>query len=284
MVGVLKMVRGFKADAVERIEAELAELNRQGAELAIQIEQLAAREDDLDDAGELVTASAQTRAARNRLRKLDAEIAATRDRLAAAKAAARAKLRDELLADFLPAARDFLAKARPAQEALGRVLAAREALRASGFDADCQALPMPPHINGSALLAPDLVEAFQAALDPNYAYSRTHRAATPRRLATPARPAQARAPAIARALLRETARDGERLVEVLRAGVEHPRKGQLRVGDVIAMPSVDAEAFIRSGAGDFFTAADQTVDGVVLSAMTVAATDGPCAAQKEAGQ
>jgi hypothetical protein len=251
----------LKPDTVENAERELVKLLDQGAALAAEIEALAMREDELDDVGELITAQATTRAARNRLRKLDAKIKEAREHLAQAKATARAKLRAELLAQFGPEARAFLVKARALQEALERVVAAREALRSAGFATDYAILPVPPAINGTALPAPDLMAAFEAGLErltqePASLPSSGRRAPPLKpatvdptrersgldRARTPVRP-EVRAP------IREIAAEGQVRVTVLRNGVELAGR-QLRVGDVVAMAPTEAEIMIRGGAVD----------------------------------
>lgn len=44
--------------------------------------------------------------------------------------------------------------------------------------------------------------------------------------------------------------DGERLVRILRSGYEDPRGKQCRVGEVIALPLVYADAVVKAGAGE----------------------------------
>ena len=268
-MGALQLVGLDKADTVERLERELVKLGARRAELAEEIEGLSRREDELEDDGEFLATMAAGRTARTRLRKLDAQIAASRQRLELARDTARAKLRAELLAKFAPAARDYIAAGRAAQETLDRVIAAREALQAAGFRQEYNSLPVPPNVAGTAFPAPDLLGVFEAALDPTRRLSAAAPADTqprpPKRQAARARlqhepvshlfesttgSAPAAKPAI-RPLLRETAAEGEQLIVMIRGGVERPRTGQqLRTGDMIALSPDEATHLLRSAAAD----------------------------------
>lgn len=253
-----------KANQVERLESELAALTDEAGALAKKIESLTVREGEVEDAGEMIRALADSRAAQNKLRRLDGEIADCREKLATARDAMRAKLRAELLANFTAAAGDFITKARAAQEATSRAIAAREAFQDAGFDTDYRTAPFLPSVNGAALLAPDLLDNFEAALNPA-------RAAPVAKLKAVAAPRPAPPPVLGRingqgavrldersappppkrAVHADSAIDGEVLVIVLRDGVEHPTKGALIVGDVVSFPRDQATEMARNGAIDF---------------------------------
>jgi len=293
---------GMKLDKVKRAEAALAKLNAEGAAVADEIMSLQAREDDIEDPAEMASMMAATRAARNRLRKLDAKIADARQRLATVTAERREALRVDLVAAFMPAALDFLARAQAARGAFSRLMASREAILSAGFESDYRSLPIPPAIGNAPLLAVDLLSQFEDGLRPvqrpnvdrrqslcilngNYdhptlgtfqqgdtvamtpeqgvPYVASGRAAwvqeeqdpgssavSPSAVDLPPPPIPPRAK---RPPLREIAGEGERLFHVLRGRLEHPRKGQMQAGDVVAMTFDEAEPLIRNGAGDWIS-------------------------------
>jgi hypothetical protein len=267
MAGVLRMLKS-NVDKLETIEAELASLNAQGAATCGEIEELEARENEIEDPEALAAAIVATKAARNRLRRIEAQIADARDRMAIAQDKVRAKLRAELLAAYTPAARDFLAKARAAQEASARLIAAREALQEAGFSSDYRSAPLPPVVGGAALLATDLLNRFEESLNPAPRLSiapkpRESRPSqpAPTRLPNPAEgsfavPAPVARRQVKRAPLREASAPGERLFAVARDGVEHARKGRLIAGDVISLTPEEAESLMRAGAGDWLADTD----------------------------
>lgn len=261
----LRTAFNLKGDRIAILEAELRKLNAQASSLVVDIQQLEARERDAESGAEIGAAMNDRLAAQNRLRKLDARIADVREQLAAATAVARNKLCDELVADIPVAARDFLVKARAAQKALVRVFAARDAILAAGFRREHDACPVPPAINGAALLNPDLLDAFEVAISGQRAQrlqpvepSAPQRVKPPPPLTTtqgavnlayeePPGPPR-------RALHRETASEGESLFAIFRPGVELARKGQLLNGDVISLTEDEALPLLRAGAGDYITA------------------------------
>jgi len=293
---------GMKLDKVKRAEAALAKLNAEGAALADEIMSLQAREDDTEDPTEMASVMAETRAARNRLRKLDAKIADARQRLAIVTAERREALRVDLVAAFLPAALDFLARAQAAREAFSRLVASREAVLSAGFESDYRSLPIPPAIGNAPLLAVDLLSQFEDGLRPiqrphadrrrslrilngNYdhptlgtfqqgdavamtpeqggRYVASGRAAwvqeeqdsgssavSSSAVDLPHAPMPPRAK---RPPLREIAGEGERLFHLIRGTLDHPRKGQMQAGDVVALTFEEAEPLLRNGAGDWIS-------------------------------
>jgi len=263
-----------KATSAERLEADLEKLNSEGAALCAKIEDLTKRESEIEDAGEIIRTMAEVRAAQNRIRRLDAEIAEVRERLATARDAARAKLRAELLAAFAPVARDFLKHARATQQAFADVVAAREALQDAGFTVDYNGLPIPPGINHSPLLAPDLLDIFDAAINPQrvvpVAVVKPSAAPKPAPVVmqAPPPPAPRRAK---RAALRETAAEGERLFQLHRGTLEHARKGVIQAGDVVSLTPEEGKLLIINGAGDWID--DEQVAAIDGSSAASGATD-----------
>jgi hypothetical protein len=252
---------------LDRIEEELARANATGAALTDEIERLSAMEGEIEGAGELMRAMAETQAARNRLRKLGIHIDQLTARRDAAKAPARSALRAELFAEYDKAASEFLAAGRAAQLAFDRTTRARLAFDPA-FAGDALALPVPPGINQAPLCAGDLLDIFQADLKrareggppprsnvdaslwaPRKRALPVHRPNPP--IQAPRAGSQAPSPAAGsvRQPLRETANEGEHLVEIVRGGVEHVRTGeQLHHGDIVSVPPKVMRALELNGA------------------------------------
>ncbi|MGZ5782832.1 MAG: hypothetical protein ACXWIW_10240 [Croceibacterium sp.] len=255
-----------KADTVEELENELARLNADGASTCAQIDDLEAHEATIEDPDALLGALAATRAARNKLARIDRDIAALRDRIAIARDAVRAKLRSELLAAFGPAAQEFLKTARATQAAFERLVTAREALAVAGFAVDYRTLPVPPGIGGAAMIAPDLLDMFEAGLSqkPTLALAAPVHAGPPH-TPSPATATIAETSAVterrpwaepSRPPRRESAAKGERLFLMQRGRLDHPRKGSLQAGDIVSLAPAEAVPLIRAGTGDFVTPAE----------------------------
>ncbi len=263
----MKLFRGLlsKDAELDRLESDLAGLNAEGAGLAAEIDRLASLESQIEAGSLLMRAMADTQATRNRLRKLEIQIARTTERRDLVKAPARAERRARLVADYDKAASEFLTAARAAQAGFVAILAARDAVSAAGFNADHQSLPVPPGIAGQPLCASDLLDIFEAALKqlresrpgrseqyapPIIPFVRPHVERMGAGPVTLSHLDQTIAPAPRRALLRETAGDGEQLIHIMRNGVEHYRTSeQLLLGDVVAAPPPVAEGLMRNGAG-----------------------------------
>lgn len=264
-----KLLRARPTDP-EKIEREIESLCATATEAAAELTRLEEAEREIEDAAEMAASMAATRALANRLRRLDGEIAAARERLKVARDEVREQLRLDLVAAFRPAAREFLAKAREAQAAYAAAVAAREAVGAAGFAMDYAELPVPPGIGGAALLAPDLLDQLAQAINPapvrSKPASRIKAVPAPAPVATPAAepvPAQAEQPAAPspmrrRAPRRDVAGEGERRVHIMRGPIDHPRLGQLQGGDVVCMRPDEAEPLMRSGAADWISDEDVT--------------------------
>lgn len=267
-----------RAEPVAALEEELDQLSAEGSRILAAAEADESAAEALEDADAILAALARAKAGRNRLKRIDVEIAATRERLDIARSEARRAELQAMRAAYAKAARAYLAAATSACEAFSQLVAAREAFPERGFSVEQAAIPVPPSLAGHAFLAPDLLENFAAELG---------RAALgdsfklPRRIATPAirltqphaRPAlfparmidpeataaaDARAAAergaalerarVRRAPLDEPAGPGEIRLQVLRSGIEHDRLGPLLVGDIIAAPLALSPEMLRSGA------------------------------------
>lgn len=262
---VKNVVAKVGSDPVARLEAEVVKLNAEGAALVAQINDLEAQENDVEDAGALSTAMVATRAAKNRLRKLDERLVETRAKLDLARDEARAKLLAKLQAAHDAAAADFFARASIASVAATNLIAARDALQDAGFRQAYNMTPTPPMIGPAVVIAPEMIEAYGrmikgdsqpwrpdsiAAANPTLKLDPP--APRPRAKAElrPQRPATKEA----RALLRETAGEGEVLMSVIRPGLEHWRTGEgLTIGDVIAVKTSDAQALAINGAASHTT-------------------------------
>ena len=253
---MLDMVKQLLGETPERIERELAKLSDQGAALVAEIERLAALEDEPEEGDAVLHALGATRAARNRLAKIDGKIAEARGRLAIARNEARAKLLAELVAACSAAARDYLAEARNAQNKFARLVGTRDALRTAGFEREFLSQPVPPHVGNTALVAPDLLARFEEELNPTQRVpAAVEPRGAPKAVATPSpavSPAH-RAKPTRRPPLRETAAEGQRLVTVIRGLVDDEARGGVQCGDVIAMAADEAVIFVSNGAGDFVT-------------------------------
>lgn len=160
----------------------------------------------------------------------------------------------------------YLKAAQVALDAFAAIVAVRAAAINEGFAHEVQTLSLPPNINGSPLLAPDLMNAF----------IRKTPDTPPRRVRPIARKPLKVAPHFAevqtgvrqdnviaqprerRPLMREVAGDGEVVISILRAGVEVNGKGPLAVGDEVAVATGQAADLLRSGAADFAQASPVT--------------------------
>ncbi len=242
---------------VRRLEDELAQLNRQAAALVAEIERLAEAETKPEHGPSVLAAMAETQAARNRLAKLEARIADTQRRRDEAAAPAREALRGELVAGVETASRKFATAAWTAQRALSDLSGARQALSNAGFDQELRQFPAPPAINGNAILAPNLLAAFEAALSPAPrppALKRLLPAPRPRQVQTNSwgtlSPSPRREPPKQRARVDEAAAPGLVRVAVLRAGSLEYQGRRLTAGDVVAVPEDVAQNWMRNGAAD----------------------------------
>lgn len=177
--------------------------------------------------------------------------------------------------------------ARAAAAAMADYRAVRNRMLTAGFAHEAALLlPTPPHIgNGNLVASPELIDIFEAEAERCQAVRTTApapRASNPRqpgrpgptphgdigkRVAVPGgeprpRPAPPAPPAPARSrprrplrpLRRETAREGERVVTLLRSGVDYADGDQSRIGDQISLSLDQADLLVQRGAADYATA------------------------------
>ncbi|MDE2597011.1 MAG: hypothetical protein KGL44_09050 [Sphingomonadales bacterium] len=157
---------------------------------------------------------------------------------------------------------------------LAEAIAARKAVFDAGFVKEHASLPEPPYIGASVVLADDLIDIFAGKIDPMAKRLATppqpmqqsteaHRAAiarlTPPTPAVPPQPEgfwteggsfpvqQLRA---VRPPLDEPAAPGTRRFAVVRSGADLPGRGQIQIGDIIALSFAEAEPLLRAGAID----------------------------------
>ncbi|KUR73863.1 hypothetical protein [Novosphingobium sp. FSW06-99] len=276
MKGVMKIVRRSPpadlASTIAVLEDQLRILNGEGSKLYSRIEDLTAQQDELTETDDLLTSMAGIKAAQNRIRKIDAEIIEVKQRLDIARDAARAARLDSVRAEFFEAADEFLAKAHDARLAAEKMIAGREAIRSEGFGHEYSLTPIPPMIGAMPVLAADLLETFAANLQRSRSSSQRKSAQrqTPATTGLPpkevgrsaaAGPSEAKAKtapqpnnssmfARHRDPLREVAREGQRLVVMLRSGVDGQHRGNLQSGDVIAVDHDHAVILMRNGAAE----------------------------------
>lgn len=162
---------------VEALEAELAKLCAGAEALAGEVEKFDAAANEAVSAKEVLNWQAEAKAARNRLRHIDAAIADVRERLAAARDASRAAQLAALRAEHTRKAKDFLAKARAAWDAAKEVIGVREAFLTQGFRADYLETPIAPVQGTTVVVDPELLDTYESRLGVAVAKSgrqRTH--------------------------------------------------------------------------------------------------------------
>lgn len=268
-IGNIKNMLVGRSETVDALQGGLEALNAEGAALTAEIEERESIIETAEAEAEILTAMGKVKAARNRLAKLDKKIAETRERLAVAQDAERARELAVLRAAFFRAGQDFLSAATACREAADRATAARVALGDAGFHIQQTHLPPIPSVGPAPLLAIDLIDMFREGLD--LAQNGPQAPAKPAapRLApierAPVRhPAPARAAPPAKKLVatraphREEPRDGERLMVMMRAGIEYGRTGlgQSMPGDIVSADAATAKGWLLSGAADFHKSDD----------------------------
>jgi len=267
------------------IRAELSKL-RQACEVTVaEIETVQRELNTCEDEKRISGLIARERAASNRLRAIEGDIAAAVERLAVVEAIEREQQLRALRARYGDAVKAFAAKADGVISAIGEVVDALEAIGDAGFAHEFQMMPRPPIIGDGTLahgvlVRRDIVDAYvenvtaaltppkravavvppitpvPAAIDASLpAAQRNLRAGDPsvgKGFWTGNEP-QAPAPQ-RRAPLRETAEPGERLFMLIRGTLELPRKGQLQHGDVVSLRPDEGEPLVMKGAGDWVAA------------------------------
>jgi hypothetical protein len=186
------------------------------------------------------------------------ELSSSRDSLRKAEWRERLRL-------HVDAAHAFAAAHRAACDALENLIAADQDSRAAGFERELAAVTatVPRMIvreqgerfNFDSRRLADAEFARLAGRPP------THAAPPPAApiTASPAPPPAAKPipapPAVTpkppRQQVRETAREGERLIKMLRTGIELSGRGQLVLGDIVSLPPAEAEVLVRNGSAEF---------------------------------
>ncbi len=167
---ILKTLNGHGSETAS-LEAALLQLGRDRDETRAKIDALqkqrhAALLDDASDA-DLDKLERQIDRAEVRLEKFNAAEPELLERLTAARSAARQRRWRELRDAYASAAGEFLVAARVTLEKHSTLVATIEQARREGFEAEANAtMPATPNINGSPLLAPDLLDIFERAVTP----------------------------------------------------------------------------------------------------------------------
>ena len=264
MKGLMKIVRKAggptTAELIAGLEGKLDTLSLEGSNLVAKIDDFAAANDQHDDPDKILAGIAGIKAAENRLRKIDFEIADIRDQLDLARSTARAEQLAALRAELATAAEDFHTKSTILIDAVQRLQAARQAIFDAGFKSEYNSFPPPPMIGRGVILDPDLVDLFAAnyarVFNPTLQVNRQQPLHRPSIAAAPvparaAPPSPTRLTAPKRPPLRETAGEGQSLIVILRSGVESATHGQLQNGDVIAVDRLTAIEMLHNGAADW---------------------------------
>lgn len=268
VTNIKNMIVG-RSETVASLQGDLETLNAEGAGLIADVETHERVIETAEAEGEILTAMGKVKAARNRLAKLDKKIAETRERLAVAQDAERARELAMLRADFFRAGQDFLTAATACREAADRATAARVALGDAGFHVQQTHLPPIPSVGPAPLLAIDLLDMFRENMDlAQNGPQAPAKPAAPRLAPVESAPVQHPTPARAappakkrvatRAPHREEPRDGECLMVMMRAGIEYGRSdlGQSMPGDIVSADATTAKGWLLSGAADFHKADD----------------------------
>ena len=253
------------------LTAELDRLNAHHSKLMSDVAELQERVHTLEDENAILPLMAKARAASNKAENVRKRMAKVSAELDEAKAASRAKLRAELNAAIVPIIEDYLAKAKATQVAFAKFIEARSALEKNGFNFDCAAVPMGPHLGAGPLLAPDLLAAFETAVA-RWRGIQRESVRVVKQSATKSIPALQPIEKTAQAapssgsfkvslepipptrpkkrnLVRETAAEGQVLFQFHRPTAVDGR-GNFMAGDIIAMSSDEAVPLIRSCCGD----------------------------------
>lgn len=295
-----------RKDAVAALEAQLASLSAKGAAMLEELEKRQAALADIEDDDEVLAASGRVTVARNKLRKIEAEIAEVRQKLAHARDVARVRLHADLRAAYAKVLGEFLTAAEALLPKAYKVLEAREEFFLAGFQAEHRYAPKLPRTGTALAFDDEILERVRGELEvfsapgsyfPEDTYPRDPAIAAAARAANervtaaavaaaaalppkeepkPAPPTQAPIRVSLNAVgtpvpprrdpLREVLGEGERVVTVLRDGIELPGKGQLLAGDEVALPVAAIVPFLRNGAVDLKDPADLAALGNALLA------------------
>lgn len=290
MNAISKVIRRTESAA---IAAELAKLRAAGAAALAEVEESEAKLATCEVEKDVLAAIARSTAARNRLRAIEAKIDAATTRLDLAVAAERQALWEQLRGQYAASVKAYAAAAKKLFPLAKAMMDAREHL-CDNFGHDHNAMPTPPVLGETLLVAVDLLESFEqnvaaavavrpqservapsapanatdalAPVAPRRVIGRLYppppSASAPSSQSSASQPANHAAPP-RRAPLRETPAEGERLFMLHRGLLEHPRKGALQAGDAVALRLDEGAPLIAKGAGDWVSAAElAAIDGM----------------------
>lgn len=267
---------------IEDLARRVAEIEEEGGSLCSRADALEDQLETLTDEDEIMRAMAGAKAARNRAAVLARDLEVARDRLATARDAERVRRRDDAVAKYREMMISWIAKAHELELAARPIIAAREAFMNHGFNLEYAAAPRIPtfgeglHFNEDVLHrvrieidqfgAPEHIvdpsigrsdRAIAAADRATYERLQAEQAAKAPKLKAVPTPEKPRPRAVprpkARPLLRETAGEGERLIVVLRSGLELPGRDAMRMGDIIAVTPEHGRQLVDNGAADWIT-------------------------------
>lgn len=267
---IIKIARGSASSAapetVESIEAALAKIAAERADAKLQLQgghdkRKAMLRADASDA-EVAAFDAELDGQRLKLERLEIVEDDLLGRLEAARSDRRRALWKASFQQFEVAFPQYIGDLRKALESFQAVIAIREEARQLGFEHEVIAqMPLDPPLFVDAAAIATAESQFERIREAAAGRPKDE----PRRLATPGTadlpqrqpvrrndpktPKQS-APRPRRAPIREIAKDGERLVSVVRPGYEAPSGLQCIVGDVIALPAADANTAASQGAVD----------------------------------
>lgn len=192
-------------------------------------------------------------------------------KLAEARAASKRALLAELRTAHDEAVAVYLNAAYRALKAFDAIVEVRSDAISKGFAGAMAAIEMPPNLNGNAVLARDLLDAFaQKPSAPERRPKGTARNIVPLipRMTDsqgPVRlgvlPVQRRT---RRAPIREAADEGAVSLVVLKPGIDLPGRATLAIGDEITLPKDEANNLLRSGAVDVVTRAPEPITAAPL--------------------
>lgn len=270
---------GRKREKPANIRAELSKL-RQACEAVVAEIEAAERElATCEDEKRIVPLLAKEKAARNRLRTIEADIADAVERLGVAEAAEREQQRRALLSRYGEAVKAFAAKTDGVIIAIGEVMDALDAIGDAGFSSEFQMMPRPPVVGEGAmargvLVRRDIVDSFVQNVTAAITPAKRPVAVVPiapvqPASASPAQPSPSGTQVVGgffagrpdeppapprRAPLREAAKPGEQLFMLHRGRLDLPRKGPLQSGDVVSLRPDEGAPLVIKGAGDWTTA------------------------------
>lgn len=271
---------------IDDLARRVAEIEEEGGKLCAHADRLEDQLEVLTDEDEILRAMAGAKAARNRADVLARDLEVARDRLATARDADRVRRRDEAVANYREMLLGWLAKAHELELAARPIIAAREAFMIHGFNLEYAAAPRVPMIGQGLHFSEEVLHRVRAEVSQfgaaehvlHSSIGRSDRALAAadraifqrvedeqaakapklKAVPTPEKPRTKSAPRPKpRPLLREVAGEGQRLIVVLRSGLELPGREALRMGDIVAVSPDHGIQLINHTAADWVTESDR---------------------------